>query len=488
MHRRFLSTWLVFGGAVACGSSPPTDAPGEFATLTLVSGGDQTQVAGYVLDDTIVVRLVDGDGAPIAFAEIDGDPETLYEAPFASAVAVDARTRDDGTARFTWRLGLALGPQHLTVHTGAVAAEPLVVAATSATNPMRSLGGSAQGLCGVDRGGRLGCWDPVADADRAPRFTPISSGSFTSVAVYALSGGTSRGCATATNGRIWCFDLDDQGRAGTLEEVPGGYPALDRVRTGSADLAADPPFCALTAAGEAWCWGGNTTGVLGDGSRTRRDDPQPVATAVRFRDLQVGSHHACGLDTSAAGWCWGDNAWAQVGIVASSVPYVTPVHRSGSLRFDAIAPVTDRASCALVEGGGGAYCWGATADLGIGQLATNLVAAVTTPLPIYVSGFASPTAIGRVDGAVVAVNPATGAAWWGDLSAEVPLVRTIDPRRMVRTIGLRTLAIPATRGVVCGALAGGGDDAILCGRMATLTGYPSHQAHPALAGFGMPLP
>lgn len=488
MHRRSLSTWLVLGGAVACGSSPPTGAPDPAATLTLLSGGSQTQVAGYVLDDTIVVRLADADGVPIAFAEIDGEPETLYEAPFASTVAVDGRTRADGTARFTWRLGLSLGTQHLTVHTGAVTTEPLVVSATSTTNPMRSLGGSAQGLCGIDRAGRLGCWDPAADPDRAPRFTAVSSESFTSVAVYALSGGTSRGCASATSGRVWCFDLDERAQAGALAEVPGGYPALDRVRTGSADLDADPPFCALSAAGEAWCWGGNATGVLGDGSRTRRDDAQPVATAVRFRDLQVGSHHACGLDANATGWCWGDNAWAQVGVVASTVPYVTPVHRSGLLRFDAMVPVTDRATCGLVEGGGGAYCWGATADLGIGQLATNLVAAVNTPMPIYVSGFTSPTAIGRVDGAVVVVNPANGAAWWGDLSAEVPLVRTIDPRRMVRAIGLRTLAIPATRGLVCGALSGGGDDAILCGRMATLTGYPSHQASPALAGFGMPLP
>ncbi len=482
-------TAAVAGLVVGCGSTPTgngTETP--TATLALVAGGDQTEVAGYLLPDTVVVRLTDGDGVPMPYARIDATVGATLGAAFAAVTAIDGRSRADGTARFTWRLGVALGPQQLTVSSSATATEPLVVAATAVSNPLRSLGGGDHGLCAVDLGGQLGCWSPLASPEHAPRFVPIAGAlRFTAVAVYAYRERGGHGCALASDGRIWCFELGDDATIAQFAELSGGYPPLVDLFTGSSDLDHDPPFCGLTADGQAWCWGSNAFGALGDGGLTDRATPAPVATAVRFTTLAVGSYHACGVDAGKRGWCWGRNDAAQAGIVASTLPVVTPVIRTGTLDYETIVPVTVGTTCGLVEGGGGAWCWGDTTDLGAGPVVNSLIEAPNTSFPVYVSHLGGPRAIGRVDGAAVAVGPAGLGAWWGDLSAVVALVRSNEPRSFIQSLGLQALVMPASHGLLCGSTEVA-TDRWLCGRMASLTGYPTHQPEPTFAGFGMPLP
>lgn len=488
MAARIASGLVVLATLVGCGESPTDAGVVESAALQLVAGGGQSQVAGYLLEDTVVVRLTDADNQPLAFAPIDATVDATDEAPFAAVTSVDARTRADGTARFLWRLGLALGPQTLRVTSGAAAAvAPLAITATATTNRLRALGGSDSGLCALDLAGRLGCWSPLADTDHPP--TLVSHPTelrFTALALYRLASGAHRGCAVTTGGRVWCFDVVG-GTVSDLAEVPGSYPVLAGITTGSSDLDADPPFCGLAADGAAWCWGSNADGVLGDGSTTDRGVPGPVATAVRFTKLAVGSRHACGLTASGSIWCWGSNDAAQIGLAAGAAPITAPRRIVESISFSDVAVVTDHATCGVGIGGGGAWCWGRKLDLGIGPLAIALIEGPSTPQAIYVSNLVSPLALGRLDDAVVAVGPPGNAAWWGDLSADVELVTTIVPRPFVRSPGFRSLAMPASSGIVCGATTAG-DDALLCGRMTALTGYRAHGSNPEFAGLGMPFP
>lgn len=486
--QRVAAVWIVAPLLGACGSTPGTGTPDVGASLRLVAGGGQSQVAGYQLPDTIVVRLADATDQPLAFAPIDAVVDATDEAPFASVTSIDARTRADGTARFTWRLGLALGPQTLRVASGATAGvEPLTVTATATTNRLRALGGSDDGLCALDLAGRLGCWEPLVDVVHPSALVLHPTDQrFTALAMYRFRSGSHRGCAVATTARIWCFDLDGA-TVRNLAEVPGSYPALGGITTGSSDLDANPPFCGLAADGAAWCWGSNADGVLGDGSTTDRGVPGPVATAVRFTKVAVGSRHACGLAAAGSIWCWGSNDAAQVGLAAGSVPITTPRRIIESISFSDVAVVTNHATCGVGIGGGGAWCWGRKLDLGIGPLAIGLIDGPSTPQAIYLSDLVSPLALGRLDDAVVAVGPPGNAAWWGDLTADVELITTIVPRRFVRSPGFRSLAMPASSGIVCGATTGG-DDALLCGRITALTGYRSHGVSPEFAGFGVPFP
>ena len=93
--------------------------------------------------------------------------------------------------------------------------------------------------------------------------------------------------------------------------------------------------CGLTAAGEAWCWGVNTFGQLGDGSADARNAPVKVAGSVRFTSVSVGAQTSCGLGTDGTMYCWGS---ATTGILG-------PTPLDSALTNDAFAcgaPFIDR--------------------------------------------------------------------------------------------------------------------------------------------------
>jgi len=122
----------------------------------------------------------------------------------------------------------------------------------------------------------------------------------------------------------------------------------------------------------AWCWGRNTSGQLGDGTRTTSDSLRPVAGEHRW--WTVSGHapfHSCGIDTVGQGWCWGSNGSGQLGD-GSQATSAVPVAVTGALRFTQLNPGGAH-SCGLTTDGA-VYCWGAgsAGQLGAGDLADAL--------------------------------------------------------------------------------------------------------------------
>ena len=130
--------------------------------------------------------------------------------------------------------------------------------------------------------------------------------------------------------------------------------------------AGDSYACGLRKNGQAYCWGRNLFGELGDGNAPN-DSDVPVAVssgAVAFASLNAGGLHACALTAGGQAYCWGANDRGQLGDdnapTASDVP--VPV-AGGSLAFASLSAGTQH-SCG-VTAGGQAYCWGSNAS---GQL------------------------------------------------------------------------------------------------------------------------
>jgi alpha-tubulin suppressor-like RCC1 family protein len=85
--------------------------------------------------------------------------------------------------------------------------------------------------------------------------------------------------------------------------------------------------CALATDGQAYCWGENTYGQLGSATTELCGDtsipnatirpcssvPKPVSTALRFAGLALGYAHTCGLTASGEVYCWGANSSGQLG-------------------------------------------------------------------------------------------------------------------------------------------------------------------------------
>ena len=119
--------------------------------------------------------------------------------------------------------------------------------------------------------------------------------------------------------------------------------------------------CATTQGGEAHCWGQNSEGELGNGTggaetlENDSDIPVLVAGNHKFVSLSAGYAYVCGLTASGDAYCWGRNERGQLGNGTSKKSNV-PVKVSGGLKFLSVAAGFD-STCGVTRDGS-AYCWG----------------------------------------------------------------------------------------------------------------------------------
>ena len=145
-----------------------------------------------------------------------------------------------------------------------------------------------------------------------------------------------------------------------------GPPAPDGAIQFAAVTAGYFHSCGLSLAGRAYCWGGNTWGTLGDGSRTASNRPVAVAGGLRYTMIESGAGHTCGVTESGKVYCWGLNDEGHVGAdwVSRGIeePHVVP----GNQFWVRVSAGHDH-SCALTNDGV-AWCWGdnVTGHLGSG--------------------------------------------------------------------------------------------------------------------------
>lgn len=180
----------------------------------------------------------------------------------------------------------------------AVLASGIVGAAVGDGHQCRLASGGALTCAGENYAGQVG----NGTFDRVLPPGAVVAGSWR--AVFA---GRDATCATRTDGavddRLYCW-----GR-----KVLVGSPAAADVATPTAavlsrgvqHVAFGANFGCARADGEAWCWGVNYAGQLGDGSNTDSAAPVRVAVPGDIVDVDAGDEHACAVTADGALWCWG---------------------------------------------------------------------------------------------------------------------------------------------------------------------------------------
>ncbi|HEX6559145.1 MAG TPA: hypothetical protein VF021_06765, partial [Longimicrobiales bacterium] len=224
----------------------------------------------------------------------------------------------------------------------------------------------------------------------------------------AVSAGYFQSCGLATDGRAYCWGMNDFGTLGDGTLVTRTRPAAVATtkRFTTLDTGAGHS-CALTAQGEAFCWGRNDEGQVGDGTFQDRNTPVAVLTDLRFQSISAGHAHSCALTASGEAYCWGDDIRGQLGdgpgtgVTKSALP----------VRVQIATPLKSMIagyyqSCALTTAGQ-AYCWGANESGQDGDGSTT-----NRDVPTLVQGNRAYTAIAPGDRFVCAIS--SGAVWcWG---------------------------------------------------------------------------
>ena len=227
----------------------------------------------------------------------------------------------------------------------------------------------------------------------------------------ALAGGSSHVCGVTLDGAAYCWGNQFRGALGN-GKADGSSPQPELVLGGLTftTVRAGPGYsCALTPPGEAYCWGVNDYGLLGDSQPPApflySTSPSHVTGGHRFVTITLGGLHACAIAIDARAYCWGWNNYGQLGN-GSSAASSWPVPVSGDLRFVSLTAGYLH-TCGLTADGAG-YCWGNNER---GQFGTGDTVAASTPQLIASPGtYVTLVAGGRH---TCARTPSGDAFCWG---------------------------------------------------------------------------
>lgn len=175
-------------------------------------------------------------------------------------------------------------------------------------------------------------------------------------AVMAPVAGSQHVCGLIAPGGTWCWGRNHRGQLGTGSTTSSSIPVQVAVGQTFVHLSAGADHtCGLTASGEAWCWGRNDWGQLGDGSTTDRTVPVQVAGGRLFSSILAAKsgNTTCGLDLDGQAWCWGRNTGGQLGD-GSTTSSSVPVPVASTQAFAALAGA--QRTCGLTAAGA-VWCW-----------------------------------------------------------------------------------------------------------------------------------
>ncbi|MPZ52597.1 MAG: hypothetical protein GEU79_07675 [Acidimicrobiia bacterium] len=248
---------------------------------------------------------------------------------------------------------------------------------------------------GASFDGRLGNGSIDPQPQPLPQQVRNSDDSGPLTDVVDIVTGSQFGCAITADGVLHCWGNSSQGKLGN-GETNGFQPLPQPVRNPTAtgpltdvtEVSAGSSHACAVSAGTTYCWGGNFGGKLGNGESTASEpipvevrNPENTGPLADVSGLSPGANHTCARSGGDA-FCWGGNSTGQLGR-GSSVgnPLLPgPVRNpddTGALVGIATIASADNHVCAIANGGA-TYCWGNNSE---GQLGNGENGVPVNPLP-----------------------------------------------------------------------------------------------------------
>ena len=249
----------------------------------------------------------------------------------------------------------------------------------------RAVFAGSRHTCGISLAGATYCWglndrNQVGDGTTTNRSQPVEVAAGLGLTSLALGG--QHTCGLSSTGTTYCWGFNGNNQLGGYLTDPMATVVVSGGQRFVSLVAGIFHTCGLTAGGDAWCWGSNNMGEVGrprDGTQftTYWTEPAPVSGNLKFANLAAGEWHTCGVTTTGDAYCWGENWNGKIGDGTSGTNRDTPTRVSGTTTFASIA-AGDNHTCGLATSGV-TYCWGYN---GSGQLGDNSYTSRTIPGPV----------------------------------------------------------------------------------------------------------
>jgi alpha-tubulin suppressor-like RCC1 family protein len=287
-----------------------------------------------------------------------------------------------------------------------------------------TIAGSAYDALALDTGGHAWAWgfnDSGQLGNNSTRPTPdpgavqMPSG----ITFKAIAAGSADSFAVDVNGHAWAWGNNRQGQLGNGTTANSSLPVAVRMPAGVefTVITAGAHTVALDKNGQAWAWGDNHDGELGDG--TTNDSSTPVRVrmpaGVRFMAIAAGTDFTVALDQDDRAWTWGNNDTHQLGLGTSS-PRSTPVQLAlpAGIAFTVIAAEGDHT--VALDRKGQAWTWGSTT---VDNPAANTVVISSPTETTMPAGVVFSTVAAGIDHSLALDQSGQAWAWGADLNHQL---------------------------------------------------------------------
>ncbi|MCM2323342.1 MAG: hypothetical protein NDJ90_08785 [Oligoflexia bacterium] len=213
----------------------------------------------------------------------------------------------------------------------------------------------------------LYCWGynslgGVGDGTGGPRFVPTLVPALSEMVTPSIRT-AEHACAFDASGALYCWGPNTYGQIGDGTKGNRYAPYLV-FASGTSDAVLKYERTCAIVSGALYCWGKNTYGELGDGSTTDRTTPTLII-ASDVTAVALGGNHTCAI-VSGALKCWGRNYAGQVGN-GSTTDQTSPVQVLAS----GVSSVSlgENHSCANQLSN--VYCWGLNGNKQLGDTTTT---------------------------------------------------------------------------------------------------------------------
>ena len=313
-----------------------------------------------------------------------------------SSVGVNVPVEQSPSRLYKWNN--AVQPGTPLAATNAVATLPEVgssfrirVGLTAAGNKtLQSITAGYAHTCAITNEGKAYCWGwnrygQLGNNSPTNSRIPVAVQMPAGVSFQSITAGYFHTCALTTTGQAYCWGWNQYGQLGNNSTTSSRIPVAVQMPAGVSFQSITADYfhtCALTTTGQAYCWGANSYGQLGNNSTTNSLTPVAVqmpAGVARFQSITTNSFHTCALTTTGQAYCWGANSYGQLGN-NSTTNSLTPVAvqmPAGVARFQSITTNSFH-TCALTATGQD-YCWGWNQ---YGQLGNNSTTDSSIPVAV----------------------------------------------------------------------------------------------------------
>jgi len=186
-----------------------------------------------------------------------------------------------------------------------------------------------------------------------------------------VAGGFMHTCAIAYTDKVYCWGDNQYGKLGNNSTTSSAIPvAVDTTgvligKIIKSIAVGTDMSCAIDSDGQAYCWGYNVWGQLGNNSNTNSSVPVTVITTgtltgKSFKSISIGNAGPCAIASDDKVYCWGNGGSGQLGNGTDSdskIPIL--VNMTGVLSGKTVKAIgTGESHTCVIASDDKVYCWG----------------------------------------------------------------------------------------------------------------------------------